>query len=135
MDQITSDAQLLKKELEAYGFRVQLMNEKQRTIYYYEHFKLLGLMLSEKLLHMIKLRICKYQCKDLVSSILVTPVKREDGKIEMDKKAERSLPWAYQAGLSPQIPSALTYLLFSRYNHMLPDEIHQVPDLPDNIVT
>lgn len=129
-NQITTDAQIMAKELESYGFRVRLMNEKQRTIYYYEHYKLLGLLLSEKMRHTIRIRLDENGCKDLKSSILTTAVRKSDDRIEMDKANEKKLPWNMQAALSPQLASALTYLIFSRYNNQLPSEMKKTPDLP-----
>lgn len=131
-EKITTDAKILKRELEAYGFRVELKNEKQRTIFYYEHYKLIVMMLSEKFRSIPVLRICSNECKNLLSSIHVSPIKRTDGKIELDKTSERKTALQHQAGLSTQIPSALMYMLFGLYGDKLPSEIKQTVVLPDN---
>ncbi|MFH0757336.1 MAG: hypothetical protein V2B15_08625 [Bacteroidota bacterium] len=132
-DKITTDSRLLKAELESYKFRVDLKTEKQRTIYYYEHFKLLTMMLSEETKFIPRLRIDVNECPKLVSAIHLTPVKRDDGKIEMDKSSEKRVSMEYQAGLTPQLPSALTYLLFGLYEKSLPKEMKKGVSIPGNI--
>ncbi len=133
-DKITSDARLMHNELRSYGFRVNMKNQRQRTIYYYEHFKLISLMLSEQLRYMPILRIDENECPNLRSALFLTAVSREDGKIEMDKRSERKVPYKYQASLTPQIPSALTYLLFGLYENLLPSDLKKNPDLPENVL-
>ncbi len=134
-EKITTDARIMKRELESYGFKVSLKNEKQRTIFYYEHYKLLKILLAEKLRHTYRIRVCENECKNLNSAINLSPVKRTDGKIELDKKSEL-LPFYLQPGLSTQLPSAFTYLIYGLYAKELPSEFNSVPsDLPDNVVT
>ena len=41
LEQITTDSRALKRELESYGFEVELMNEGQATVYHWQQFKLL----------------------------------------------------------------------------------------------
>jgi len=132
-EKITTDARLLKKELEAYGVRVDLGTEKQRMIYYYEHHRLLSMLLAEDLRTLPKLRIDNNECSNLVSAIHLTPVKRDDGKIEMDKTSEKRVALQYQAALTPQLPSALTYLLFGLYEKLLPREMKKGVSIPSNI--
>lgn len=131
-DKITTDAKVLKRELESYGFRVELKNEKQRTIFYYEHYKLIVMMLSEKFKSIPRLRICNNECPRLVSAIHLSPIKRADGRIELDKRSEVQIALQHQAGLSTQIPSALMYLLFGLFGDKLPGEIKKTVRLPDN---
>lgn len=133
-NKITTDARLLKKELETYGFRVELKTERQRTIYYYEHFILISKLLAEEMKNMPRLRIDGNECPMLVSAIHLSPVKRDDGRIELDKSSEVKLAYQYQPGLSTQLPSGLMYLLFGLYEKELPKEIHNLPQLPDNIM-
>jgi hypothetical protein len=133
-DRITTDARILKRELEAYGFRVKLKNEKQRTIFLYEHYKLLGMILAENLRHVIRLKIDEYECPNLVSAIFLSPLKKEDGKIDLDKSSEVKLDWKYQAGLSTQIPSALMYLIYGKFNHILPKELKKKPQILENTI-
>ena len=129
-DKITTDSRLMKKELEAYGFRVDLKTEKQRTIYYYEHYELLRTLLKEELRSTTRIRIDSNECPNLVSAIHLTPVKRDDGKIEMDKTSERKVALQYQAALTPQIPSALTYLIFGLFANQLPGEMKKGTPIP-----
>jgi len=131
-DKITTDSRLLKSELESYKFRVDHKTEKQRTIFYFEHLKLLTMILAEDMRSLPKLRIDSNECTNLVSSIFLTPVKRDDGKIEMDKSSEKKVSMEYQAGLTPQLPSALTYLLFGLYEKLLPKEMKKGITLPPN---
>ena len=123
-EQITTDAKLMKKELEGYGFRVTLKNEKQKTIYHYQQYKLLEIILSEQIRSVPKLRICEHECKNLRSAIFLTPKKEgENGKIELDKSSEKKVAWQFQAALTTQLPSALIYLLFGLYENHLPGEM------------
>lgn len=132
-EKITTDSRLLKKELESYDFRVDLKTEKQRTIFYYEHFKLLRTLLSEELKSTTRIRVCANECPCLTSAIHLTPVKREDGKIEMDKRSERTVALEYQASITPQLPSALTYLVFGLLSNQLPKEMQKSTYFPDGM--
>jgi hypothetical protein len=133
LDQITTDARILKRELEAFGFTVDLMNEGQPTIYYWQQFKLLLLIYGEKTNFLPRVRHCASECKDLNQSIMISPRKKSvDGKIELDKTSEKKIPFKYQAARSTQLPSALIYLLFGLYGEKLPSEFSYVPeDLPE----
>jgi hypothetical protein len=132
-DKITTDAKLMNNELKNYGFRVNMKSQYQRTIYYYEHFKLISLILSEQFRYMPRLRIDENECSNLRSALFLTAVKRQDGRIEMEKKSEKTVSYKYQASLTPQLPSALTYLLFGLYENLLPSDVRQTPDLPGNV--
>jgi hypothetical protein len=92
-------------------------------------------MLSEQFNYMPRLRIDENECPNLRSALFLTSVKREDGKIEMEKKGEKTVPYKHQASLTPQLPSALTYLLFGLYENLLPSDIQQAPNLPGNVST
>ena len=58
--------------------------------------------------------------KALVSSINHSPIKRDEGRIFLDKSSER-LPFEEQAYNSTQLASALMYLLWGEYNKLLLD--------------
>ena len=133
-NKITTDAKQLKFELEALGFRVRLNNEKQRTIFYYEHYKL-GLILFEELRRDTpRIRICENECPKLVSAIHLSPLRKtDDGKIELDKDSEVKVALPYQAGLTTQLPSAMTYGLYGLFSNFLPSNIRRKQVLPDNI--
>lgn len=127
-DRIVTDTRLLQAELKRYGFNVEMRNEKQRTIFYYEHFKLLEMILGERLKSFPRVRIDENECKNLVSAINLSPVLRKDGKIAMDKSSE-TLPYHLQPALSTQLPSSLMYMIFGLYSKLLPNEIHKSFDL------
>ena len=133
-EQITTDARILKRELEGYGFDVELMNEGQRTIYYWQQFKLLLLIFGDKSSVLPRVSICDGECPNLCSSIMLSPRKDSEGKVELDKTSERKVPIQHQAGLTTQLPSALIYLLYGLYGELLPSEFSSVPDdLPNNV--
>lgn len=133
-DQISTDAKILQRELESYGFRVELMNEGQSVIYYWQQYKLLQFIFGDRSNAVPRVTICENECPNLCSSIMLSPRKYTDGKIELDKSSERKVPLHLQAGLTTQLPSAFIYLLFGRYSERLPSEYSQLPDnLPANI--
>ncbi len=133
-DKITTDAKIMKRELDSYKFKTSLKNENQRTIFHYEQYNLLKILLNEKMRHTPRIRVCENECPNLKSAINLTPLKKTDGKIEMDKSSEL-LPYYLQPGLSTQLPSASIYLIFGLYSKYLPSEFESVPtDLPDNVV-
>jgi hypothetical protein len=136
-ERITTDARILKRELESYGFNVELKNEKQRTIFYYEHYKLLTMLLAEKMRHLPRIRIGSNECPNLISSIHLSPIKRTDGRIEMDKSSETTIPLQHQAALSTQISSAAMYLIYGLYGNRLPKEINRSAGMGhiENMVT
>lgn len=136
LDQITTDSRILKRELEGYGFTVELMNEGIATIYHWMQFKLLLLLFGEKTNFLPKVLICENECKNLCSSIMLSPLKRTNGRIELDKTSETKVPLRRQAGLTTQLPSAFIYLLFGLYGDMLPSEFSRLPDnLPNNSIS
>lgn len=133
---ITTDAKQLKMELEVLGFRVRLQNEKQRTIFYYEHYKLALILFGEELRNTPRIKICENECPNLVSALHLSPLRRtDDGKIELDKTSEDKVALPYQAGLTTQLPSALTYGLFGLFQNFLPSNIKRKQTMPDNIST
>ena len=123
LEKITSDARILKRELESYGFSVELMNEGQSTIYHWQQFKLLLLLFGERSNALPVCRIDANECK------------KTDGRIELDKSSEVKVPLKHQAGLTTQLPSALIYLLFGLYGDRIQSELRNIPDdLPENLV-
>lgn len=134
-DRITTDARILKREIENYGFSVELMNEGQSTVYHWQQFKLLALLFGEMSAALPVIRIDENECPSLCSAIMLSPRKNIDGKIELDKTSEKKVPLKYQAALTTQLPSALIYLLHGMYYEKMPTEFNAIPDdLPDNIV-
>lgn len=134
LEQITTDCRILKRELESYGFEVELMNEGQSTIYYWQQFKLLLLIFGNRSNALPEVLIDENECKNLCSSIMLSPLKKTEGRIELDKTSEKKVPLKSQAGLTTQLPSALIYLLFGRYGNKVQSELSSMPDnLPDNL--
>ena len=127
------DARALKRELESYGFEVELMNEGQATIYHWQQFKLLQLLFSGRSRALPSVLIDENECKNLCSAIMLSPLKKTEGRIELDKSSEKTVPLKQQAGLTTQLPSAFIYLLFGRYGSKVQSELSSMPDnLPDN---
>lgn len=113
LEQITTDSRALKRELESYGFEVELMNEGQSTIYYWQQFKLLLLIFGGRSNVLPEVLIDENECKNLCSAIMLSPLKKTEGRIELDKTSEKKVPLKQQAGLTTQLPSALIYLLLA----------------------
>lgn len=131
-EQITTDARILKRELEGFGFSVELQNEGQSTIYHWMQFKLLLFLFGGRSSNMPEVLIDENECPNLCSAIMLSPRKKTDGKIELDKSSEKKIPIKNQAGLSTQLPSAAIYLFFGLYGDRLPAEFSNIPDnLPD----
>lgn len=134
-EQITTDARILKRELESYGWIVELQNEGQATIYHWQQFKLLQLIFGGHTNSIPECIIDENECPNLCSAIMLSPRKNTDGKIELDKTSERKVPLKHQAGLTTQLPSAYIYMLYGLYGDKLPAECSNIPDnLPDNEV-
>lgn len=135
LEKITSDARILKRELESYGFSAELMNEGQSTIYHWQQFKLLLLLFGERSNALPVCRIDENECPNLCSAIPLSPLKKTDGRIELDRSSEVKVPLKHQAGLTTQLPSALIYLLFGLYGDRIQSELRNIPDdLPENLV-
>lgn len=133
-NKITTDAKELKSELDVLGFHVRLKNEKQRTIFYYEHYKLGLILFGEERRDTPRIRIDENECPNLISSIFLSPLcKNDNGKIELDKTSEKKVSLPYQAGLTTQLSSALTYGLYGLFSGYLPSNLKNKPILPENI--
>jgi hypothetical protein len=115
-----TDAILLKKELNALGWKVILMSTNQKVIYHSQHYRLLNELFGTNNDKRDKILIDRNECDALVSSINHTPLKRHEGRIVLDKSSER-LPFEEQAYNSTQLASACMYLLWGEYSRLLPD--------------
>jgi hypothetical protein len=115
-----TDALLLKQELAKLGWTVHLMSVGQRTIYYSQHYRLLNLLFGKNDGKRDDILIDRNECEALVSSINHSPLKRFEGKTELDKTSER-LPFDEQAYNSTQIASAAMYLLWGEFHKLMPD--------------
>lgn len=133
LEQITTDSRALKRELESYGFEVQLMNEGQATIYYWQQFKLMLLLFGDRSNALPHVFIDENECPNLCSAIPLSPRKSTNGRIELDKSSEVKIPLHRQAGLTTQIPSAFIYLMYGLYGDAVLNELTSIPDdIPDN---
>lgn len=113
-----TDARELAAELRKYGWQVSLKNLGQRTIFYSEHYRLWKRLLAENEKNVPKVRIDANECPNLVSAIYCCKKVPGSTPIELDKSPEKKVRIDLQAGLTPQIPSAMTYLvwgLFEKY--------------------
>jgi hypothetical protein len=117
-----TDAKLLQRALHARGWKVHLYSLSQATIHHARHYRLLGLLFGKPDARRDNLLIDQNECAALVSSIYHSPLKREEGKPTLDKSAEKDLEYKDQAFYSPQIATALMYLLWGEFKHYLPDE-------------
>jgi hypothetical protein len=127
-----TDIAILKRCLEDFGWKIELMTPPdQRTIEYWEHKLLLDTLLSEREKKTPRIRICQYECEELISSIYMSPLKREKGNwIELDKISEVKLDYEDQPWYSTQIPSALMYLIFGLYEKYKPAGMKENFDIP-----
>lgn len=133
LEQITTDSRALKRELESYGFEVQLMNEGQATIYHWQQFKLMLLLFGDRSNALPHVLIDENECPNLCSSIPLSPRKNTNGRIELDKSSEVKIPLHRQAGLTTQLPSAFIYLMYGLYGDAVINELTSIPDdIPDN---
>ena len=133
LEQITTDSRAFKRELESYGFEVQLMNEGQATIYHWQQFKLMLLLFGDRSNALPHVFIDENECPNLCSAIPLSPRKSTNGRIELDKSSEVKIPLHRQAGLTTQIPSAFIYLMYGLYGDAVLNELTSIPDdIPDN---
>ena len=115
-----TDANQLKVELEKYGWRVTLKNLGQGDIYYWQHYQLWKRLLAESERSVPRIRIDANECPNLVSAMYCCKKVPGSSPIELDKTPERKVPINLQAGLTPQIPSAMTYLVWKLYEKHFP---------------
>lgn len=115
-----TDAQEMKAALESYGWNVRLQSLGQRTIFYWEHHKLWKRLLSETERNVPRIRIDSNECPNLVSAMYCCKKIPGSSPVELDKSPEKKVRIDLQAGLTPQIPSALTYLVWGKYEKFFP---------------
>lgn len=121
-DMNDTDAILLQKALSRRGWSVKLMSLNQPTIYHSQHYRLLSILFSQSDGRRDNILIDRNECEELVSSINHSPLKRTDGKIQLDKSSEKELEYKEQALYSTQIATAFMYLLWGEFKHLLPSE-------------
>ena len=134
LEQITTDSLTMKSALESYGFSVILYNEGQATIYHWQQFRVCQLLFAEKLPLLPKVRIDENECPNLCSAILISPLKKTNGKIELDKSSEQKEGLKRRPGLTTQLPSAAIYLFYGLFSDIIKKELSSYPDnLPENV--
>lgn len=114
------DSILLKRALEKHGWRVHLLSIGQGVITHATHYRLLNILFGKHDNKIPNMSICRNECENLISSINHTPLKRHEGEIQIDKSAEKNLPYTQQALYSPQIATAFLYMLFGEFKKILP---------------
>ena len=115
-----TDARQMKAELEKFGWRVTLKNLGQGDIYYWQHYQLWKRLLAENERSIPRIRIDANECPNLVSAMYCCKKVPGSSPIELDKSPEKKVPINLQAGLTPQIPSAMTYLVWGMYEKYFP---------------
>ena len=128
LERITTDSRALKRELESYGFSVQLMNEGLATIYHWQQFKLMALLFGGQSNALPSILIDENECPNLCSAIPLSPRLTSNGRIELDKSSEKKIPLHKQAGLTTQLPSAMIYLLYGLYSDAAQNELNSIPN-------
>ncbi|MBF0649196.1 hypothetical protein IR083_10220 [Dysgonomonas sp. GY75] len=114
-----TDANLLAAALKSRRWTVHLMSKGQETIYYGQHYTLLNMLFGPREASDWQVLIDRNECEALVSSINHSPLKRNEKRVELDKSSER-LDFEDQAYYSTQLSSAFMYLLWGKFNHLLP---------------
>jgi hypothetical protein len=101
------------------GWTVNLMSLNQGTIYQEEEYNFAKALMGETTPGLVKLKIDKFQCKCLISSLQLTKIKvKVDGKtgsksIHKDKSSE-SLPLPLRPMYSTNFSDAFKYLIYRR---------------------
>lgn len=115
-----TDARELKSKLESYGWRVTLKNLGQGDIYYWQHHRLWKRLLAENEKQVPRIRIDANECENLISAMYCCKKVPGSSPVELDKSPEKKVRIDLQAGLTPQIPSALTYLVWGLFQKWTP---------------
>jgi len=122
-----TDANLLAAALRSRKWTVHLMSLNQETIYYSQHYRLLYKLFGPNDdRSRYDILIDRNECEALISSINHSPIKKNEKKVELDKSSEK-LPFEDQAFYSTQISSAFMYLLWGKFNHLLPASDRRKP--------
>ena len=115
-----TDAKELKAELEKYGWTVSLKNLGQATIFHWQHHRLWKRLLAENERSVPRIRIDANECPNLVSAMYCCKKIPGSSPVELDKSPEKKVEIRLQAGLTPQIPSAMMYLVWGLYEKWFP---------------
>lgn len=115
-----TDARELKAQLEVRGWRVNLKNLGQATIYHWQHYYLWRRLLSNDERKVPRILIDYNECPNLVSAMISCKKVPGSTPVELDKTPEKKVPLSQQAPITPQIPSALMYMVYGLYSRYLP---------------
>jgi hypothetical protein len=101
------------------GWVVNLMSEGQGTIYHDQEFAFANAMMGETNAGLLKLKIDKFQCKCLKSSLELTKIKLKSftttGSRTLHKdKSSESLPLPQRPMYSTNFSDAFKYLIYRR---------------------
>ena len=128
-----TDAKILKRELQRYKWKVNLKSLGKRTIYFSEHFRLLNILFGERDPDLYKILIDDNLCEELKCSIYSSPLKKTGGVVELDKTTEKTLKYEQQVRRSPQLATALMYLLFGEFENVIPSSDREMSDYDPNV--
>ncbi len=117
-----TDARILQKHLKDLGWEAELKDLGRETIYHKLHYILLNILFGERQSNTPRIKICQYECEELVSSIYMSPLKRLGGEIFLDKSSEDKLDLEDQALWSTQIATSLMYMLYGLYQKYMPGD-------------
>lgn len=115
-----TDARELKACLESRGWRVSLKNLGQAIIYHYQHYYLWRRLLSNDEKKIPRILIDYNECPNLVSAMISCKKVPGSTPVELDKTPEKKVPLSQQAPITPQLPSALMYMVYGLYSRYLP---------------
>ena len=115
-----TDARELKAQLEARGWRVSLKNLGQATIYHWQHYYLWRRLLSNDERKVPRILIDYNECPNLISAMISCKKVPGSTPVELDKTPEKRVPLSQQAPITPQLPSALMYMVYGLYSRYLP---------------
>lgn len=115
-----TDANIFRRELSKYGFRIQLKNLGGATIYHWQHYLLWKRLLANVEKNVPRILIDANECPNLISAILACTKVKGSTPVELDKTPEKKVPLSQQAATTPQIPSAMMYLVYGLYSRFLP---------------
>ena len=115
-----TDARELKAQLEARGWRVSLKNLGQATIYHWQHYYLWRRLLSNDERKVPRILVDYNECPNLISAMISCKKVPGSTPVELDKTPEKRVPLSQQAPITPQLPSALMYMVYGLYSRYLP---------------
>jgi hypothetical protein len=104
----------------ATGWKVNLMSQNQATIYHEEEFNYVKKVMGEYYTGIPKIKICRYQCKNMKSSLELAKTKmsknRRTGNSEIHKdKSSEKLPLDKLPMFSTNFSDAFKYLMWRRH--------------------